>query len=837
MKSICLSTTIIFLSIFSLAQEDIIVKFHYNFLDYQFIDDQNSVTATLNDIFNDNAERELGILKSEYPELFNTQVSKIFDFLGTKDSVSISRHGHEVTIPPFWAVFNLSVPEEYKTEEIIGFLDDFHPLVEYAHPNFMVFQQNVPNDSLYYRQEGLYDPNGSADINVEQAWETETGEKFIKVGVHDNGIDSLHPDIDVLSGRDYYANQDSTDWGVEDTGIPHGTQVAGIIGAKRNNGIGIAGIAGGDGSDTTGCSLIDFKSPFLTPSNVSYRLAGVVDAARSAGTYFDYADQYHSGADNDYYFDNTKGFGVHIGNHSYYIRTILPLADQEKIPDPDSTGVIDVSECNLCREAFLFSLQNGVINVVARGNSGILNSTYNQVTSVDGFFPQSLPDGWIVSVGASGYDGNTVESGVNQSISEQNSDFYSLYGGNMDLVAPGSDSIVYSTLTTNVSGLYRKFNGTSAAAPHVSGVAALLLSHYNRPCYSNQNLTIEDVEYLLEESATDIFTSGPDLKSGAGRLNAGAAINMIGAPTKQIIHPDSLIESEIIQRDTIALAYNEAFVQDGWGPISQNIPLEQGREYKVERVYIENTYSFDQYFTGTTTLIDSWTCPSISNSVEFYRDTVDTVILSQGGIPNDGYIFQLFDRDPFDSIVNVNTVNRTIVVGGYFYKFLKRLVNLPLNISGQTGTTVSNPTEDTDPSSIVNQWYPFNPEDKTPRMVTSLYISDPSLTDQYQFPCDSTNLLVDDSTITNPASTEQFEVEEITIQLYPNPGSDSFTIAFSDPSSVKNITIYSSEGKKMKEIPTHQHSLNVNISGWAKGIYYIKVSGESFATTLKYLKQ
>jgi hypothetical protein len=267
----------------------------------------------------------------------------------------------------------------------------------------------------------------------------------------------------------YIDGEGATDWGVEDAGIPHGTQVAGIIGAKRNNSIGISGIAGGDGSDTTGCSLIDFKSPFLTPSNVSYRLAGVVDAARSAGSYFDYADQYHSGAENDYYFDNTKGFGVHIGNHSYYIRTILPLADQEKVPDPDSTGVIDVSECNLCREAFLFSLQNGVINVVARGNSGILNSTYNQVTSVEGFFPQSLPDGWIVSVGASGYDGNTVESGVNQSISEQNSDFYSLYGGNMDLVAPGSDSIVYSTLTTNVSGLYRKFNGTSAAAPHASG--------------------------------------------------------------------------------------------------------------------------------------------------------------------------------------------------------------------------------------------------------------------------------------------------------------------------------------------------------------------------------
>ncbi|MGM0477822.1 MAG: S8 family peptidase, partial [Bacteroidota bacterium] len=495
MKSVFLTIVALILSLACYTQREIIVKFNYEFLDEQFIDDKSSLTAQLNALFNDKAERELDVLKAEFPELLDSQASKVFDFLNTEDSISISRHGYEVTIPPFWAVFNVEVPANFKSEKVINYLDSFHPLVEYAHPNFEVIQQNVPDDSLYYRQEGLFDPAGFADINAEQAWETETGEKFIKVGVHDNGVDSLHPDIDLLSGRDYYANQDTSgapDWGVEDIGQPHGTQVAGIIGAKRNNEIGIAGVAGGDGSDTTGCSMIDFKYPFLSASNVSYILASVVDAARSPGTYFNYGAPYYSGAENDYYFNNSKGFGIHVGNHSYTIRTTTPLADESKIPGSDSSSVVDVTQCDLCREAFLFSLQNGVINVVARGNSGILNSTYNQVTSVDGFFPQSLPEGWIVSVGASGYDGNTVESGFNQSVSEENADFYSLYGGNMDLVAPGSDSIVYSTLTTNISGLYRKFNGTSAAAPHASGVAALLLSHYNRPCYSNQNLTIED---------------------------------------------------------------------------------------------------------------------------------------------------------------------------------------------------------------------------------------------------------------------------------------------------------------------------------------------------------
>ena len=104
---------------------------------------------------------------------------------------------------------------------------------------------------------------------------------------------------------------------------------------------------------------------------------------------------------------------------------------------------------------------------------------------------------------------------------------------------------------------------------------------------------------MLEESATDIFSPGFDIKSGAGRLNAGAAMNMIGDPTKQIIHPDSLISSSIVQRDTIALAYNRAFVADGWRPVSQTIPLEQERQYKVERVFVENTYSFADYFNAT----------------------------------------------------------------------------------------------------------------------------------------------------------------------------------------------------------------------------------------------
>lgn len=155
--------------------------------------------------------------------------------------------------------------------------------------------------------------------------------KFIKVAVIDNGIDSLHPDIDVLTGGGYWNDGQASlsDWGTEQ-GIPHGTPVAGIIGAKRNNEIGIAGIAGGDGSDTTGVSLIDIKYPFLTNSGVSYILAGVVDAARVVGTYFDHGNDYYPEWDDSshYYYNSAIGFGAHILNHSYAIKTILPKSNE-----------------------------------------------------------------------------------------------------------------------------------------------------------------------------------------------------------------------------------------------------------------------------------------------------------------------------------------------------------------------------------------------------------------------------------------------------------------------------------------------------------------------------
>ena len=316
-----------------------------------------------------------------------------------------------------------------------------------------------------------------------------------------------------------------------------------------------------------------------------------------------------------------------------------------KTIDSDSSSTITVSSCELCREAFLFSLQSGVVHVVARGNNAQLDNQNPFPTSVSHIFPQSLPDGWIISVGASGIDGNTIQENINQHPSDGG--FYSLYGGNMDIIAPGSNAIVHTTVGSSVSDEYRPFNGTSAAAPHASGVVALLLSYHNKDCYSNKNLSIEDVEYILEKSATDLNSTGYDQLSGWGRLNAGEALKMINEPTRQIVHPDSLISSEILAEDTILLAYHRAFVGNEWGPISQNIPLERERQYQVVRVLVENTYSIDEFITPQTQVIDAWARPSASNSTEFYRDTIEFQTVIPPGQLVDAYNFDIFNQTPF----------------------------------------------------------------------------------------------------------------------------------------------------------------------------------------------
>ena len=122
------------------------------------------------------------------------------------------------------------------------------PDVEIAEPDFLYEISATPNDPMFNAQYAL------ERINAEQAWDITTGSMSVVVGVVDTGIDGTHPDLI----NNLWVNPNPNQNGYLDDihgynftgrigGVPtdmsgHGTHVAGIIGAKGNNGIGISGV-------------------------------------------------------------------------------------------------------------------------------------------------------------------------------------------------------------------------------------------------------------------------------------------------------------------------------------------------------------------------------------------------------------------------------------------------------------------------------------------------------------------------------------------------------------------------------------------------------------------
>lgn len=98
---------------------------------------------------------------------------------------------------------------------------------------------------------------------------------------------------------------------------------------------------------------------------------------------------------------------------------------------------------------------------------------------------------------------------------------YSNYGDWVDISAPGGDRGFTGVLSTLTGGKYGYKDGTSMATPHVSGVAALVLSAAYR---NGITLKAAQLKEILQKSCDDIFPSDIKNKMGAGRLNADKAL-------------------------------------------------------------------------------------------------------------------------------------------------------------------------------------------------------------------------------------------------------------------------------------------------------------------------
>jgi len=576
------------------AKNELIVRFEHELVKPESINNtqyKETEWGDLNTFLEDSAA---AIVQAKLQQAFEyetgvVKVYKIFHDLSTSDTSTISRLGEIIPIPKFWATFVLSFPNGSDILEIADSLNALFPLVKYSHPNPTVMTLSGANDSLYPEQAHLH-PTGNyslGHINVESAWEITEARPWIRVGVMDDGLNWRHKDFGYESGNpskscvisvwDFMKRREMKD-DFGQTGS-HGTPMAGILGAVRNNNIGIAGIAGrNDSVPNTGISLYGMR--------IKYE-GGGWDAN------FGYiADAIITSSIHDPKNDHKKAykFGLHISNNSWRIAAAFP-------------NIYNDSNLTLLREAVHFANRAKVTFVAGRGNEGVTDLT----------FPACIDDDWVVCVGGSGINGayKTITNG--DSIYEQ---WEPSYGPQLDVIAPSTYLLIRSL---GNDGRYFESNGTSSATPHVSGVAALLMSYLNDSLSSGNNLAPEDVEHIIQNTATDVNDSAFDVLSGYGRVNAGAALQYVNKSNRRLEHWSSdsishgIIKSLINSNQTIRISER---YQNGAGKW-----FKPGY-YKADVYKIKVNLSHSALMNVLEdSIVDVWPRASSSNLLPLYNTT------------------------------------------------------------------------------------------------------------------------------------------------------------------------------------------------------------------------
>ncbi|MDY5969319.1 MAG: S8 family serine peptidase [Bacteroidales bacterium] len=344
-------------------------------------------------------------------------------------------------------------------------------LFEFAEPNFLVDNAFNTSDPLFQYQWGLKNTgqNGGiagVDINVEPAWGITTGSANIVVAVVDNGVQLDHPDLTANLISGYDATGNGTNGGPLNNTENHGTACAGIIGASHNNYM-VAGIA-------PSCKILPIHVTYGNYYTNSWLASGINYAV----------------AHNASIISNSWGGGA--------FSTVIDNAIKNAIENGRNG--------------------KGCVVVFASGNSN--RSEVEYPSSTNG----------VIAVG--GVDRCGQRSGRSD-ITEDPCDPWpnnykpgSSFGSKLSIVAPGTN--VYTT--TIGSSYVSNFGGTSAACPHVAGVASLILS-------ANQNLTYLQVKQIIEVTARKTGNYDYQLreehpngtwnnKTGYGMVDAYAAVQM-----------------------------------------------------------------------------------------------------------------------------------------------------------------------------------------------------------------------------------------------------------------------------------------------------------------------
>jgi serine protease len=372
------------------------------------------------------------------------------------------------------------------------------PDVAFVEPDVLLYPAAAePNDPFYATQWNLRAAGGGA--NVAAAWNLGAGERQV-VAVVDTGI-TAHADLNskVLPGYDMISTAgmagdgDGRDADPRDEGDGyvagacgrtmganstwHGTHVSGIVAASTNNGVGISGVA-------PGAMILPVRTMGTCGGYMSDISDGIIWAA-----------------------------GGQVPG--------LPL-------NPTPARVINlslggISTCSSSmQKAVDYAVGRGAVVVAAAGNDAISASSTQPANCTN-----------VVVVGAGDREGARAP--------------YSNFGSIVDIMAPGgttSGDVTGGIMSTLNSGAFKParetydyYQGTSMAAPHVAGTAALLLA-------ANPALTPAQVERMLIKTARPL-PGNCSPHCGPGLLDAGAAM-VAAAPPFSDVTPSVQFHDEMV---------------------------------------------------------------------------------------------------------------------------------------------------------------------------------------------------------------------------------------------------------------------------------------------------
>ncbi|GAB6142715.1 hypothetical protein JCM12294_01520 [Desulfocicer niacini] len=371
--------------------------------------------------------------------------------------------------------------------------------VEDATPDWIAYPAEATTDPFYVNQWGhnntgqLLDyawgqgghpagnPVGTTgfDGNIESAWaflkqnyNIDYGNDGIVIGILDTGVDLEHPDLKLVGGYDFGDNDN-----IPDDVLGHGTACAGIAGAIADNGIGIAGVAGG-------CRIMPLK------------------VADSDGyMYFSYIQQALYYAANNGVDVVSMSLGADISTDAA-TETALEYAYNKGVTLLAATGNYNLSSISYPASSPFVIAVGAADPCDGRKRSSSLTSELN-----DGVDPD--PNGYTC-------DGERWWGSNYGSTAQDSNDAVDLIA---PTVLPATD--IVGTAGYDDSDYSKWFNGTSCATPFAAGVAALVKS-------IQPNWTPAQVRDILINTAKDVenieSNTGWDRYSGYGLVDAGAAV-------------------------------------------------------------------------------------------------------------------------------------------------------------------------------------------------------------------------------------------------------------------------------------------------------------------------